>query len=40
MLTVRHGMVHKHYGRSLKALMKYQDDIGSSKAYDDIFIQV
>lgn len=40
MLTVRHGLAHKQYGRSLKALFKYFDDHGYTKEYFQTFIQV
>lgn len=40
MMTVRHGMVHKHYGRALKALLKYFEENGTTKAYHDVYSQV
>ncbi|XP_057301280.1 tripeptidyl-peptidase 2-like isoform X1 [Hydractinia symbiolongicarpus] len=40
MMTVRHGMVHKHYGRALKALLKYFEENGTTKAYYDVYLQL
>ena len=40
MVTVRHGMVHKQYGRSIKALTKYFELNGPSKALYEVYIQL
>lgn len=40
MLTVRHGMVHRHYGRALSALLAYFEESGYSKEYYAVLIEV
>jgi hypothetical protein len=40
MLTVRHGLVHQQYGRSLKALLAYFDENGYTKEYFTVYKDV